>query len=83
MTDIMDDFYNIFLDRYSFTEHWHPNATSHNTNSFTGWQSSLDIPCALVEISTFMNNFQYASGSGEMMRIAQEFFGSCIAEFLR
>ena len=83
MTDIMDDFYNIFRDRYSFTEHWHPNATTYNTNSFTGWQSTLDIPCALVEISTFMNNFPYASGSGEMMRIAQEFFGSCIAEFLR
>lgn len=84
MFGVMDDFFNIFKERYSFTETWHPRATNPNsTNSFTGWQSTLGLQCALVEISTFMDNFPYASGSGEMMKIAQEFYGNCIAEMLR
>lgn len=84
MFGVMEDFFNIMRDRYSFAESWHPRSTTPNsTNSFTGWQSTLGIPCALVEISTFMDDFPYASGSGEMMRIAQEFYGNCIAEMLR
>ena len=83
MVCVMDDYYNIMKDVYSFTETWHPRAATPSNSSFTGWMATLGIQCGLVEISTFMNNFPYASGSGEMMKIAQEYYGNCIAEMLR
>ena len=83
LISVMDDFYNILKDEYSFTETWHPQATNTNGNSFTGWMAQFGFPGGVVEISTFMNNFPYASGSAGMMKLAQEYYGNCIAEMLR
>lgn len=83
LISVMDDFYNILKDEYSFTETWHPQATNTNGNSFTGWMAQFGFPGGVVEVSTFMNDFPYASGSPGMMKLAQEYYGNCIAEMLR
>ena len=83
LCSVMDDFYNILRDEYSFNETWHLQATDPNGNSFTGWMAQFGFPSGVVEISTFMNGFPYASGSAGMMKLAQEYYGNCITEMLR
>lgn len=81
--DVMDDFYNILKDEYNFTETWHPQSTNTNGSSLTGWMAQYPFASGVVEISTFMNNFPYASGSAGMMKLAQEYYANCITEMLR
>ena len=91
MCGVMQDFYNILKNEFSFTETWHAQSVSPNTTgSFTKWQGTLGFPCALVEVSTFMTNFpssevnaQWKSGSANIMKLAQEYYGNIIAELLR
>jgi hypothetical protein len=83
MCDVMWDFYNISKVECGFTETWHPRNTYPGTSGISQFQARLGFPCALVEVSTFMNGFPYASGSAGMMKLAQEFYGNCIAEMLR
>lgn len=80
---VMHAFYNIYQSELNFTEAWHPVAVTAGASSFTGWQASLGFPCALIEISTFMDHFPYPSGSGELMKLTQEYFGNCIVNMLR
>ena len=81
---VMEDFYNILKNEHSFTETWHLQGVNANaTSGYSPWMASLSFPCALVEVSTFMNNFTYASGSAGMMKLAQEYYGNCLAELLR
>lgn len=80
---VMYDFYNILEDEYQFTETWHPQATTPGGSSFTGWMAQFGFPSGVVEVSTFMNNFPYLSGSAGMMKLAQEYYGNCITEMLR
>lgn len=80
---VMYDFYNILEDEYQFTETWHPQATNPGSSSFTGWMAQFGFPGGVVEVSTFMDNFPYPSGSAGMMKLAQEYYGNCITEMLR
>jgi len=80
---VMYDFYNILEDEYQFTETWHPQPTNPGGSSFTGWMAQFGFASGVVEISTFMDNFPYASGSAGMMKLAQEYYGNCITEMLR
>lgn len=80
---VMYDFYNILEDEYQFTETWHPQPTNPGGSSFAGWMSQFGFASGVVEISTFMDGFPYASGSAGMMKLAQEYYGNCIAEMLR
>ena len=80
---VMYDFYNILEDEYQFTETWHPQPTNPGGSSFTGWMAQFGFPSGVVEVSTFMDNFPYLSGSAGMMKLAQEYYGNCITEMLR
>ena len=83
---VMEDFYNILLGEYNFTEKWHlvsSNGDASGASGYSPWMASLSFPTALVEISTFMNGFPHASGSAGMMKLAQEYYGNCLAELLR
>ena len=80
---VMRAFNNIFKSELNFTETWHPCEAKPGSNSFSGWQASLGFPCALIEVSTFMDNFPYPSGSGELMKLTQEYYGNCIFNMLR
>lgn len=81
---VMEDFYNILKNEHSFTETWHLQGVNANaTSGYSPWMMSLSFPAALVEVSTFMNNFTYASGTAGMMKLAQEYYGNCLAELLR
>ena len=82
MSNVIEDFYYMFRNELNFSNYYHARESAPGTG-FTSWQASLGFPCALVEVSTFMNDFPYASGSAEMMKIAQEFYGNCLAELLR
>ena len=82
---IMEDFYNILRNEYNFTEKWHiellyPNSSG--SGGYSPWVASLNFPSAVAEISTFMNGFPYASGSAEMMKLAMEYYGNCIAYYI-
>lgn len=81
--DVMYDFKNILDREYNFTQTWHPQSSAPSNGSFSSWMSTFGFPAALVEVSTFMNGFPCVSGSAEMMKLAQEFYGNCIAEILR
>ena len=81
---VMEDFYNILKNEHSFTETWHLQGVNANaTSGYSPWMMSLSFPAALVEVSTFMTGFPYASGSAGMMKLAQEYYGNCLAELLR
>ena len=83
LVSVAEDYYNILRDVYGFDETWHflsisPNASG--SSGFAPWMASLSFPTALVEVSTHMTGFPAANGSGEMMRLAEEFYGACLAE---
>ena len=83
---VMEDFYNILLGEYNFTEKWHlvsSNGDASGAGGYSPWMASLSFPTALVEISTFMNGFPHASGSAGMMKLAQEYYANCLAELIR
>lgn len=83
---VMEDFYNLLKNEHDFTESWHLqglNPSPSGSGGFSPWMASLPFPTALIEVSTFMEDFPYASGSAGMMKMAQEFYGSCLSEFLR
>lgn len=81
--DVMYDFKNILSQEYNFNESWHPQSSAPSNGSFSSWMSKFSFPAALIEVSTFMTGFPYESGSGQMMKLAQEFYGNCLAEILR
>ena len=83
LQDTIDDFCNILKDEKNFTATYHPESATPSHSSFTGWQATLGFPVALVEVSTFMSGYPDASGSANMMKLAQEFYGTCLAEMLR
>jgi hypothetical protein len=70
---------------------WNPETRVPTYNSaFANWQATLGFPCALVEVCTFMKDFPSAgshdnwlSGSANIMKFAQEYYGNCIADLLR
>jgi len=79
----MEDFYNILKNEYNFSEQWYlPSVTADSSGSkgISPWMASLSFPCAIVEMSTHMDNFPYTSGSAEMMKLAQEYYATCISE---
>lgn len=83
---VMEDFYNILINDYSFAEKWHlPTVTASPTGAggFSTWMASMPFKTALVEVSTFMQNFPYVSGSAGMMKMAQEYYANCLTEMLR
>ena len=78
-----DDFCNILKDEKNFTTTYHPQSATPSHSSFTGWQSMLGFPVALLEICTFMSGYPDASGAANIMKLAQEYYGTCLAEMLR
>ena len=83
---VMEDFYNIMSEEYSFTEKWHlvgSNGDASGAGGYSPWMASLSFPTALVEISTFMTGFPHASGSAGIMKLAQEYYANCLAELIR
>lgn len=84
MANLTDDFCNIIKNDYNFDTTFHAMASVPEMDSgFTDWQSTLNFPSGLAEVSTFMDNFPFASGTPEMMKLAQEFYGNFISELLR
>ena len=84
LRNIMEDYYNMLKNDLNFSEKWHlPSVTANASGGFSAWMASLDFKTALVEVSTFMTGFPYASGSAGMMKLAQEYYGTCLTEFIR
>ena len=82
MSDVITDFKNILKDEYNFESTYNAKASAPGIG-LTSWQATLGFPCALVEVSTFMDDFPYSSGSAQMMKIAQEYYANCLSELLR
>lgn len=79
---IMEDFYNILKNEQNFTETWHFMGVNPTATNFSTWMAAMSFPAALVEVSTYMTNFPYAQGSAGMMKLAQEYYGNCLAEMI-
>ena len=80
--ELVCDFKNLYKAEYNFTTQ---RIFFQNNPSDNGHPSYGDsrLPTCVLEIATNMNGFPYALHSGQILKLATEFYGNCVAEGIR
>ena len=80
--DLTCDFHNMFKQDYSYETQTMFELSNPNTSGHPSYGNSR-LPTAVLEVSTKMQDFPYAAGSGEMMKISEEWFGNCLVAAIK